>query len=564
MRKCIVFFVLFALVLGLSIGADAASAAKSISIYATVAADESCQVSLTATVHLDEPAKLRFPLPGEATQVTLNGSPAHCRTEHGQKYAELSEKPAGNHTFTLVYTLPDVIVTGNAGLWELQLPLLSGFSYPVQALEFSVTLPDVVNAKPAFSSGYHQANIEKDLYFYISGATVIGTAQTELKDHETLSMTLVVPEKMFPPPLLAAPNYQTVSILIAVFTILALAYWFVALRNAPFWPTGNGAPPDGCSAGELGSLLHLQRGKLSLMIFTWAQLGYLLIQLEPGGRVRLHKQMDMGNERSGYEQRCFKLLFGKNQITDTDSLHYSEVSRIVSKMRPNLSHMIDRRSGSLVLFRLLAALAGCFCGAHLGISFSSTSPSLLWPLVLLLGAAAFLTGWYIQGCISFTTGKRRLWHAFTLSILWMLAGLLTNHLFISLCLVTGQLFAGLLTAFGGRRTPAGRQAAGEILGLRQHLKSVPPQQLQQICRYNPEYFHQMMPYAMALDVDRQFADRFSKLSVGACPYLYIGAETEMDAAQWRSIMARVLRAMRGHESHSLANRLSGLFRLFIR
>ena len=36
---------------------------------------------------------------------------------------------------------------------QLQLPLLSGFGYSVDVLEFSVTLPGNVEALPTFSSG---------------------------------------------------------------------------------------------------------------------------------------------------------------------------------------------------------------------------------------------------------------------------------------------------------------------------------------------------------------------------------------------------------------------------
>ena len=565
MRKLVIWIGLLALILVMPVRADAASAAKSVSIYATVAPDESCQVTLTATVHLDEPAaNLYFPLSGAAEQITLNGSQAKYRTENGLKYVDLTTKSAGDHTFTLAYTLPDVIATNKAGQQELRLPILSGFPYPVQALEFSVTLPGAVSAKPAFSSGYHQANIEKDLYFQTNGGTVSGIAQTELKDHETLSMTLTVPAELFPPPLLAAPDYQTASLLIAGFALLALVYWIIFLRNAPFWPGIHPTPPEGCSAGEVGSLLHLQKGKLSLMIYSWAELGYLLIQLEPGGRVMLHKQMDMGNERSVYEQRCFKMLFGNHSVIDTGSIRYIETCRAVRKMRPNLGHMIHRRSGSILIFRLLAALSGCFCGAYLGITFSNTNEDLLWPWVLCLGAVALLSSWHIQGCISFTPGKRRLWHGLLLGILWIVVALAAGNLFVGPCLVLGQFLAGLLTSFGGRRTLAGRQTANEILGLRRHLKTVSAPQLQQLCQNDPEYFHRMMPYALALGVDTPFAARFGKAAIPPCPYIYIGTEPKMDAAQWRSIMVRILKVLRAHETPGLAGRLSGLFRLFIR
>ena len=80
----------------------------------------------------------------------------------------------------------------------------------------------VGTAKPAFSSGYHQANIEKDLYFTTSGATITAVSQAELKDHETLTMTLLVTEEMFPQKRIVAPEVETAVTLTAVFLVLAL------------------------------------------------------------------------------------------------------------------------------------------------------------------------------------------------------------------------------------------------------------------------------------------------------------------------------------------------------
>jgi len=547
-RKIILFLCLVCMTVTLAVGADAATAAKSVSGYATVAADGSCQITLTANIHLDQPvAELQFPLPGEARDITVNGSRVKNQLENGLRQVDISAiigKMAGDFSLTFTYTLPEVVATNSAGLLQLRLPLLSGFAYPVQALEFSVTLPGPVQAKPAFSSGYHQANIEKDIYYTTEGATVRGVAQVELKDHETLEMTLLVPEDMFQKNWVVTTDFSLVNILGAVCAVLAVAYWLLFLRNPPVWPVKQTVSPDGYGAGELGSVLHLKGGELNMMVFSWAERGYLLICMEPSGKVQLHRHMEMGNECSAFEQKCFRLLFGGRSTLYTGSRRYGAAYRAVEKLKPNMGELVHRRSGNLSVFRGLAALAGMFGGVALGMGLSEGAA--LRPLLIaVLGGVALFSGWYMQQWARFLMAPRRerLWVALVFGGLWIGVGILAGIPSAGIGIALGQLLAGLLLAIGGRRTPAGRQAMAQALGLRWYLKTVSPEQLRQICQNNPDYFHQMMPYAMALGVDKAFAGRFGKMNVGQCPYISVGTESTMRAEQWHGLMRRVLAGM---------------------
>ncbi len=569
MRKLFIWICLACFMLCLAVTASAATAATSISSYATVSNDGTCQVTLTATVHLEQVTEdLRFPLPGKASNVTVNGARARSRVENGLRQVNLNSvigKAVGDFTLNFTYTLPNLIVTNEAGLLELQLPILAGFAYPVQALEFSVTLPGAVTAKPAFSSGYHQANIEKDIYCTTTGATITGTAQTELKDHETLSMTLLVTEEMFPQKRITPPNFQTVSTLTTVFYLLALVYWILFLRNIPTWPRRRPQPTEGYTAGELGSLLHLQGGNLNLMIFTWAQLGYLQIHLAPGGKVTLYRQMDMGNERSAFEQRCFKQVFGKRNTVDASTLRYGAIYQYVAKLTPNISSMVQAKSGNLMAFRGLAAAAGMFCGVSVAIGLSSGA-ALQWFLVIVLGALALLSSWHIQlwAAHLVAADRRPLWLALGLCGLWLGLSAIAGLFSVGMTMVSCQLLAGFLAALGGRRTLAGRQAMGETLGLRRYLKTVPREQLQQICQNNPDYFHQMMPYALALGIDKRFAKQFGKLPIGQCPYISTGAESTMRASQWAALMRRALKAMNTRGQVGYWERILAVIESFIK
>ncbi len=568
MRKCVALFSLICILLTLTVSASA-TAAKSVSTHATVSHDGTCQVTLTATIHLDQVTEdLRFPLPGKSSNVTVNGARASSHVENGLRQVNLNRvigKAVGDFTLNFTYTLPNLIVTNEAGLLELQLPILAGFAYPVQALEFSVTLPGAVTAKPAFSSGYHQANIEKDIYCTTTGATITGVSQVELKDHETLSMSLLVSEEMFPQKRITPPNFKTVSTLTTVFYLLAFAYWAVFLRNLPSFPRRRAQAPEGYTAGELGSLLHLRGGDLNMMVFTWAQLGYLQIHLAPNGKVTLQRQMDMGNERSAFEQRCFKQVFGRRTTVDASTLRYGAVYQYVAKLTPNVSSMVLPKSGNLLAFRGLAALAGMFSGISVAIGLSSGA-ALQWFLVIALGALALFSSWYIQlwACHLFSADRKPVWIALGLCGLWLGLSAIAGQFPIGVGMAIWQLLMGFLAALGGRRTLAGRQAMGETIGLRRYLKTVSADQLHQISRNNPDYFHQMMPYAMALGVDKRFAKRFGKLPIGQCPYISTGVDNTMRASQWQALMRRALSGMNTRGQVDYWERLLAAIEAFIK
>ena len=75
MRRIAVFTLALVLFFTLTFPAAAAASASSFGAYATVSQDGSCQVSMTVRLHLDQVlTDLTFPVPKQATNVTLNGA----------------------------------------------------------------------------------------------------------------------------------------------------------------------------------------------------------------------------------------------------------------------------------------------------------------------------------------------------------------------------------------------------------------------------------------------------------------------------------------------------------
>ncbi len=569
MRKVFTILTLLALIVGLTLTANAASAATHLRCVGSVNSDGTAQMTTTVTLHLDQPAEdLFFPLPGSATNITVNGSRVSASLQNDVRQVKLRRivgEAVGDFTLTFTYGLKDLIVTNEAGLLELQLPLLAGYSYPVEVLEFSVTLPGPVDVKPAFVSGYHQANIEKDISCKVEGATITGLAQAELKDHETLTMTLSVTEEMFPQKRIDPPDFDTTNTLILIFTLAALLYWLIFLRNLPLWPARRPTPPDGYIAGTLRSVLHLQGADLSMMVFSWAQLGYLQIHMDPRGKVTLYKQMDMGNERSKFEQKCFRILFRKRSIVDTSTLHYVTAYKQIEKLPANVQSFVRPKSGNPYVFRILACLTGLFWGINLSLWLSADA-AMPWLSAIFLSAFCCVSSWFIQrwAIVLFQPEKRSLWFALGLAGFWLILSAIAGIFADGIWAVLGQLLAGLLAAFGGRRTYAGRQAMAEVLGLRRYLGRLTRQQAEAICLSNPDYFHQMAPYALGLGVDKRFARSFGSHPVSPCPYIHTGNDKPMRAELWQLLMRQILQSMNARQQRSGMEKIINVIHSFLK
>ena len=141
-----VVFLLFCF-LWLAFPVMASSGVSSAGSQTEVNADGTCRVTLTLQLQLESAeAELRFPLPASARDITVNGGTVSAPSDGTARQADISGIASGAGTYTLVirYTLPDIVTVNKSGALRLQLELLSGFVYPVEHLQATVTLPGTV------------------------------------------------------------------------------------------------------------------------------------------------------------------------------------------------------------------------------------------------------------------------------------------------------------------------------------------------------------------------------------------------------------------------------------
>jgi len=554
-RRIVLTALAVLLMLALSIPVWAATGVSSARVDAVLDADGNCQVTITATLLLEQTDGVSFPVPGNARGISLGGKGVSTRPSGEYLLVDLS-RMTGN-SLVLHYTVPNTVSYNEQEKPQLTLPLLCGFSYPMDGLAFSLTLPEQVQSAPRFFSGYHQQGID-GLVWEVSGNQIAGSMTSTLKDHETLTVTLELTETAFPRSSVEPWSAGLEDTIAFVLMGLAALYWLIFLRAAPHLRHKTAMPPDGSTAGELRCVLTGQGADLTMMVMSWAQLGYILIHLQGNGRVLLHKRMDMGNERGTFEVRVFRTLFSKKRTVDGSGYHYARLYRKVAASRGSLQEFFRKDSGNPVVFRVLAAAAGIFGGASLAIGLAGDA--LLAALVILLmGLVGGLAAWVMQEWIQglHLRNKGMLILGLGIGVAWILLGILAGEGGLAIGMVAFQLLTGLAWAYGGRRTPIGRQTTAQILGLRAYLKKIPQADLDRIRRTDPDFFFTMVPYALALGVDQPFARQFGRKRLSPCPWLTSGMDGHMTALEWSREMRRAADQLDEHQRRLPWERLMG-------
>ena len=530
-----------------SISSQGGSCATKIDLYCTVNTDGDCLVSMTVNLKLlGNDSGLTFPLPYSAEKITMNGSSVATSRVGSRTLVDVGRVTggmSGEFTVRFDYTLPKAVGVTTERKLQLSLPMLSGFDYPVEVFSFIVTLPDNVTGTPLFTSTYQQVGFEADLNLIVTDNMITGTSIKGLNDHESVQMTLMVPREMFPSVRIYQRTGNPELIPMGIFAGAAILYWLLFLRTLPPARTRATLPPEGISAGELGCRLTMTGGDLTMMVLSWAQMGYLVIQPN-GSKILLRKQMDMGNERSLFEIRVFQALFNNRDVVNCSSAGYAKMCRKTASMIPGEKAMCRPRSGNRKVFRVLLCISQVFCGICVAMNMTSiTILQIMFSLIFgLMGAAS---AWAIQEFALYFRSRSRVrcWIALGLIVFWFLLGLIAGQPWIPLGASVAQLLLGFPAAYGGMRTELNRSEAGEILALRRYLKAIPRPEAARLLKSDADYFYRMAPYAMALGVGKQFAAAFGRRPLEPCPYLLVRNGENRTAQEWMRLLTQTATLM---------------------
>lgn len=526
----------------------AENAASRVELYCTVNQDGDCLVSMTVNLHMDTAEKnLTFPLPGKAKDIKMNGGGVGTTSAGDSILANVAAVTGGmtgDFPLRFDYTIPGAVSVNEERKLQLDIPMLSGFSYATTNFSFIITLPGDIHTDPQFFSTYQQTGFDANLDLIVNGNMITGTSRAVLHDHESVSLTMLVEPEMFP----NVSTYQREGnpelVPMGILAGLALLYWLLFLRTAPPVRARSTAAPSGITAGEISCKLTMTGADLTMMVLSWATMGYVLIQLDGKGRVLLHKRMDMGNERSLFEVKVFQNLFGSRRVVDCSSTQYAKAYHKTASLVPGEKSMVKSKFGSRRIFRILLCGAQAFCGVCIAMNMTGMPvlQILFCVLFVILGVFA---AWQIQGMALCThvRHKTRIWIGLACMVIWLVLGIISHQPWIPLGSIVVQYLCGFLNAYGGRRTDLNKTECEEILGLRHYLRVLPGPEAGRLYKVDPDFFFRMAPYAISMGVGKPFAAAFGRRKLEQCPYLVTRVQGKRTAEEWMRMMLQAVSLM---------------------
>ena len=539
MKKITTILLLLLVFSLLVLPAAAVSGADRVQTAVVAETDGTCSVTMRFQLRLEQEEKLSIPLPSGAQQVRLGGKLRTPVQQGNQLVLQLPKLSAGLHTVEISFLLPNAVYEKSGFLW-LEVPLLTGFAYPVAEFSCSVALPAALEETPNFYSGYYGQSIASQLQVQMQDNVVSCTSTQPLKDRETLVLQYRGNRNMFPDYAGQQTPFAGWEKAVTVLLAVAAVYYLVALLPKIPRRIRSFSPPEGLAAGDLGTCLTGCGMDLTMMVFSWAQLGYLSIETDGRNKVRLHRRMEMGSERSDFECKCFRALFGQRQTVDGGSMHYAILCRKMAGKSPLLRQIYRCRTGNPRIVCLLGIIAGGCSGVVLSRGVYTAGVGTFF-LALALALVCALLSFLIQSgsrCIPLGN-KMPIWLGLFCAGLWVLLGYVTEDLTLAALMAGGQILIGLAAALGGRRSEVGEQYLAQIRGLRQHLTRTSVFDMQQCLQRNPGYFFEMLPYALALGVEKPFARRFGKMEISECSFLSAPVRSNLNAYQWAALLRHV-------------------------
>ncbi len=522
-----------------------------IQITGTLDPNGSCYMETEMTLHLPGPvSELALPLGPHAKDPIVNGASERIQDINGVPGVLLSKETGftGAVHISMTYTLADCVSSDHQ--WDLVLPLLAeGFSYPVDHLDFQLTLPGPFEATPTFVSAYLGADVDNFMDLQIRDGVITGSLKTPLRSNEHLTMTLETTAELFPRNLPTGQYAPTCNLIVLGCILAALLYWLICMRHRPVWAVKQSQPPVDVPPGEVGCRLWAQSPDLALIVIHWAHLGYVSLHFTGEEDVILRKRMDMGNERSEYENRLFQYLFASRPIVPCSSSFYRSFAAEVAKSKPRIKGQFRRCRGNSFYVRLFAAGAAFFAGVSAADMVTPPMEGrylnlLIWGALWAICAAFIHSGPRSIYCRNSRPGRLALVGAVGFVILGILSGALLQAL---ICLLIQGLFAWMIL-FGGKRTETGYRTLQNLLGFRQYLCTLSRTKLSEIMEQNPLFFYDIAPYALALGVDRQFATQFETLRLPPCPWLDSDLPLGNRAPEWYPVLRQITQILQGQTS----------------
>ncbi len=327
------------------------------------------------------------------------------------------------------------------------------------------------------------------------------------------------------------PDLTPYWIIIAACVILAVlfAVKFLAFNRDGLTPIVNVEAPDDMDPLVMGKLIDnkVDKSDVTSLIYYWANKGYIKIDLTNEKNpelIRLYKHLPPNSP--GYQNMMYDRLFKSGDCVKVNSLtntFYGTVDRVTKTVNAENGKLYSGKSmGVAVLFALFG---GLFMGlTPLIITLTTISSKLLFIIPIFMIVPSFIVFALTQSVrynrLKHKKGKQALMYAgiallgalFTAIYVWLVPSYIVE---VAPKILIGALgFAIImLAACIISRTEQYVKKLNKIVGFRDFILYTEKDKLETMLESNPEFYYQVLPYAIVLGVSDIWENKFAALTV---------------------------------------------------
>lgn len=448
----------------------------------------------------------------------------------------------------------------------------TGWDTLINNIKFEVNLPASTESnKIHFYIGAEGSTISDSVYYEKTENTIRGSVPI-LGAYEGLTAYIELPEETF----IDAETSNRAAVFSLVAWLLSIgvvffAYikWHTKGRDPVLYPSVQFTPPNEMTPAEVGYVIDgvVDDKDITSLIFYWADKGYLEIT-ESGKNEYLFIKIKDPDPDEAYETYMFHRMFeygrdGWVSTNDLDKEFYEDIPVIKEQVKDKFQgahRLFTKQSEFWSKAIMLMAVIPCILLVIVMTEGYFDMFSLIPVLLVFIGVV-------FSGAVVVNTLKK--WNIFTRggklvrSILFgmfvMIFCFITfgfayaieegmspvyhSDLFIFMeALRTTLSVAALFIISAGtiKRTEYSHKMLEYLLGLKSFIRDAEMDKLKQMIDEDPEYFYDILPYAIVLGLERKWAGKFSRITMAPPSYYNTSGTISANSVFTSSMLLRCI------------------------
>ena len=401
---------------------------------------------------------------------------------------------------------------------------------PIANISWEIHMPKTFDATSlGYSVGnYAASGYDTDmLQSTVTDQTITGSYAGILNAYEGITVRCTLPEGYF----IYKINYMPYVLVALVVLLCAILFWFTGKEDKVI-PVISFEPPEGYNPLDVAFVEKeaVSNTDMAALLIYLANKGYLRIEQTKGkDQFSMTKIKDYDGDNN-IEALYMKGLFKRGNTASTKSLtkgsFYEDVAKCVTKENKKMKE--KKFFFPTAMPKFLYFIGACVVAGVYGILARSM------PMTIAFAALCFVLGGLLSPVVK--EGFSNLDHKITpvvCVIIFVIAAVIFNAfapktwIAFVVCGIADTILA-LFMFFGSKRTKAGNQVYGQILGFKEFIKKAELDRLKMLVEENPSYYYDIMPYAYVLGLSEQWIENFESMHMPE-PDWYSGRDPLGDA-----------------------------------